>query len=245
MVQAVHEEVAVRQVAIAVSAVIQMKRKTKERKSLPVCLSGDGTRGGNCHVFALTKYGKGLSALRKLLSQKDRRSLETALICAVLCIWFEVLTNDHLTALEHLNTCLRIIPSIKAKGKSNPPKIYFKVQTNNGYNYHPRQPRLEHRTSLHKTRHASNNLHRNPTAHSYPKANQTNPLHLPHIRLSRTIPPRRIQQDIQLQALHRCPIPLSTTQLDPVGSISVRANIGNSSRALELGIQALVFVPES
>ncbi|KAF5863511.1 hypothetical protein ETB97_010012 [Aspergillus alliaceus] len=118
MVQAVHEEVAVRHVAIAVSAVLYEKSATPVSAiSSPLWKHGDENRR-----FSLTRYGKGLSALRKMMCCKDHRSVEVTLICGALCIWFELIAGEPLIALNHLDQCLKIISG--SGGKLDPSISY-------------------------------------------------------------------------------------------------------------------------
>ncbi|KAL4984491.1 hypothetical protein BDW68DRAFT_190459 [Aspergillus falconensis] len=107
MVQAMHREPAVRQCAVALSALIQER---VAHGSLGIHGFDAAPRSGR-YVFALEKYGRALSSLQELVedSSGDVAVVEAALLCGIVCIWFEILMRDFLAGLSHLERCLRIV----------------------------------------------------------------------------------------------------------------------------------------
>jgi hypothetical protein len=96
MLQALHEEPAIRHAAVALCASLPMR-----------------SRSGNCSVmnapYSLTQYQKALKSLQALLSNADFRSRETALMTCLLLICFEVISGDPNVALLHLEYALQIL----------------------------------------------------------------------------------------------------------------------------------------
>ncbi|KAL6231530.1 hypothetical protein BDW75DRAFT_219908 [Aspergillus navahoensis] len=117
MIQAMHREPAVRQCVVALSALIQER----------VAHGSLGTHGFHGlprsprYVFALKKYGRALSSLQRLVedSRGDLAAVEAALLCGIVCIWFEILMRDFLAGLSHLERCLGIVLSPKRSGEGN------------------------------------------------------------------------------------------------------------------------------
>ncbi|KAE8343212.1 hypothetical protein BDV24DRAFT_172976 [Aspergillus arachidicola] len=105
MIQGVLGDAAVRECAIAMS-VLMLEAYAKQQSTS--CLLAPSC-GNARYKLALKKYGKALSSVRALLSHSDRQSVEAALLCGIICIWFEVLIKDHLSALSHLDQCLNIV----------------------------------------------------------------------------------------------------------------------------------------
>jgi hypothetical protein len=110
MVQALYENIAVRRCAMAISALIQVKQTNN------VCTI-DRSSSDKASIFALKRYGKALSSLQELVTRGDRKSVETVLLCGIICIWFEILRKDYFAALGHLDRCLNIILATKVPGK--------------------------------------------------------------------------------------------------------------------------------
>ncbi|KAB8275244.1 hypothetical protein BDV30DRAFT_236948 [Aspergillus minisclerotigenes] len=113
MIQGVLGDVAVRECAIAIS-VLMLETNAKHHSAS--CLISSPC-GNAIYKLALKKYGKALSSVRALLSHSDRQSVETALLCGIICIWFEVLIKDHLSALSHLDRCLNIVQMSRVLGR--------------------------------------------------------------------------------------------------------------------------------
>jgi hypothetical protein len=135
MIQAMHRESAVRQCAVALSALIQER----------VAHSSLGVHGFDIpprskgYVFALEKYGRALLSLQELLedSSSDVAALEAALLCGIVCIWFEILMRDFLAGLSHLERCLRIVlrPSSSKEGMSLLPVICLENKRRSSSNH--------------------------------------------------------------------------------------------------------------
>jgi hypothetical protein len=97
VLQAVHEEPAVRLAAIAFTALQSspsLSPSTCDRSNL---------------VFALRQYSASIKALQLLLTQKTPRAIEAALICSVICTAFEILEGSHLLAQGHFEHSLQLI----------------------------------------------------------------------------------------------------------------------------------------
>lgn len=97
ILQAVHEEPAVRRAAIAFTA-LQSSANT----------SSSILDSSNL-VFALRQYSACIKELQRLLTQKTPRAIEAALICSVICTAFEILEGSHLLAQGHLENSLQLI----------------------------------------------------------------------------------------------------------------------------------------
>lgn len=113
MIQGVLGDTAVRQCAIAMS-VLMLGGDAKHPST--TCLPSS-SYGDVRYKLALKKYGKALSSVRDLLSHGNRQSIQTALLCGIICIWFEVLIKDHLSALSHLDRCLNIVQMSRSPGR--------------------------------------------------------------------------------------------------------------------------------
>lgn len=61
--------------------------------------------------FALRHYGKALEAMRHVFHHNDKRSINTALLCTLLCICFELRIKEPGTALTHLEHGLQVVNS--------------------------------------------------------------------------------------------------------------------------------------
>lgn len=68
--------------------------------------------------FALRHYGKALEAMRHVFHHNDKRSINTALLCTLLCICFELRIKEPGTALTHLNHGLQVVNSNLHTGRS-------------------------------------------------------------------------------------------------------------------------------
>jgi len=104
ILQAMHEEPAVRHAAIAFTAL-----------QLP---DHDGTLQTSSNLvqhFALQQYGKSVKTFQKLLDKHDSRSINAALVCSILCASFEVLEGSHVQAQQHLENGLQLLSSIDGK----------------------------------------------------------------------------------------------------------------------------------
>ncbi|RLL98839.1 hypothetical protein CFD26_107224 [Aspergillus turcosus] len=107
IIQAMHQEVAVRQGVVALSAVMQERLAYG---SLGIHGFDAPSRSGR-YLLGLKKYGRALSSLQKLVRDmgSDRYLIQVALLCGIICIWFEILVRDYLAALGHLEMCLKIV----------------------------------------------------------------------------------------------------------------------------------------
>ncbi|OAQ97382.1 hypothetical protein LLEC1_07705 [Akanthomyces lecanii] len=93
ILQAVHEEVALCHAVVAFTALSTSAGASRENE------------------FALRHYGKALEAMRHVFHHNDRRSINTALLCTLLCICFELRIKEPGTALTHLNHGLQVVNS--------------------------------------------------------------------------------------------------------------------------------------
>ena len=95
-----HEELAVRHAAVALSALQMLKYKDTPHSSRKLA-----------EPFTLEQYDKSVNALRKLFGNPDFRSVNAALVCSILCISFEVLNGSHELAQQHLESGLQVVVS--------------------------------------------------------------------------------------------------------------------------------------
>ncbi|RHZ64932.1 RTA1 domain-containing protein [Aspergillus thermomutatus] len=107
MIQAMHQEVAVRRGVVALSALMQERLA---HGSLGIHGFDAPPRSGR-YLFGLKKYGRALTSLQKLVKDmgSDRYLIQVALLCGIICIWFEILMRDYLAGLSHLEMCLKIV----------------------------------------------------------------------------------------------------------------------------------------
>lgn len=107
MIQAMHQEVAVRRGVIALSAVMQERMA---HGSLEIHGFDAPPRSGR-YLFGLKKYGKALASLQQLVRDmgSDKHLVEVTLICGIICIWFEILVRDYVAGLSHLEMCLKVV----------------------------------------------------------------------------------------------------------------------------------------
>ncbi len=99
-----HEEPAVRHAAIAFTALQMPNPENVPRGSLSIS-----------KAFALQQYEKSVKAFQMLLSKRDGRSINAALICSILCISFYVLDGSHVVAQQHLENGLRVLAANNGK----------------------------------------------------------------------------------------------------------------------------------
>ncbi|KAM3471039.1 hypothetical protein MY5147_006051 [Beauveria neobassiana] len=124
ILQAVHEEVALCHAVVAFTALSTSAVHGDAG-------SDNGAGAGGCHrttasvgaqaapangasrenEFALRHYGKALEAMRHVFRHNDKRSINTALLCTLLCICFELRIKDPATALTHLEHGLQVVTS--------------------------------------------------------------------------------------------------------------------------------------
>ena len=103
VLQASHCELAVRSAIVALGA-LQANIHLRQSLELP------GVDNVRIDVdFPLRQYTKALGGLRRLLSSKDERWLELALICSLVCIYFDTLRREHAQALAHLESSLKVL----------------------------------------------------------------------------------------------------------------------------------------
>lgn len=104
ILQAVHEEVALCHAVVAFSAL------TSRMRSRPSSPSSSGSSPPAMdNEFALQHYGKALECMRHVVHQNDTQSINTALLCTLLCICFELRMRDPASALTHLEPALQLI----------------------------------------------------------------------------------------------------------------------------------------
>lgn len=113
ILQAVHEEVALCHAVVAFSSL------TSHIRSRPSSPSSSGSPPpGMDNEFALRHYGKALESMRHVVHHNDSRSINTALICTLLCICFELRMRDIAVALTHLEHGLQVIAGNMDSGKT-------------------------------------------------------------------------------------------------------------------------------
>ncbi|KAL5358590.1 putative C6 finger domain protein [Aspergillus floccosus] len=107
MIQAMHQEIAIRRGVVALSAIIQERTA---HGSLEIHGFDTPPQSGR-YFFGLRKYGKALASLQQLVRHmgSDKYLVEVALLCGIICIWFEILVRDYLAGLSHLEMCLKIV----------------------------------------------------------------------------------------------------------------------------------------
>ncbi|EAW19367.1 uncharacterized protein NFIA_093300 [Aspergillus fischeri NRRL 181] len=107
MIQAMHQEIAIRRGVVALSALMQERLANGS-----VGIHGFNTppRSGR-YLFGLKKYGRALASLQGLVKDmgNDKYLTQVALLCGIVCIWFEILMRDYLAGLSHLEMCLKIV----------------------------------------------------------------------------------------------------------------------------------------
>ncbi|KAM3506241.1 hypothetical protein MY11210_007637 [Beauveria gryllotalpidicola] len=112
ILQAVHEEVALCHAVVAFTALSTSGVHGDAGSSDAGGAGGQGTASmaqsppssgaSRENEFALRHYGKALEAMRHVFRHDDKRSINTALLCTLLCICFELRIKDPATALTHL-----------------------------------------------------------------------------------------------------------------------------------------------
>lgn len=107
MIQAMHQEVAVRRGVVALGALMQERLA---HGSVRIHGFDAPPRSGR-YLFGLKKYGRALASLQELVKDmgNDRYLTQVALLCGIICIWFEILMRDYLAGLSHLEMCLKIV----------------------------------------------------------------------------------------------------------------------------------------
>ncbi|KAL1964887.1 hypothetical protein VTN77DRAFT_6240 [Rasamsonia byssochlamydoides] len=104
LLQAIQEEKAVYQAALAVTALVASRQD----------LGAGAASSHSKHpekMLALSQYGKCLSSLQAVAKSQDNCAQTVVLLGSLLCIWFEVMLEDHTLALLHLEHCLKILES--------------------------------------------------------------------------------------------------------------------------------------
>lgn len=105
LLQAMHEEAAVSHAVMALSSQYMGAYKTTEDQRV------------QNRVIALRENSKCMNALHRLFAHKDLHGVEAGLLCAMICIVFELLSGEWRSAHMHLEGALRIIdtwPGMKA-----------------------------------------------------------------------------------------------------------------------------------
>lgn len=123
ILQAVHEEVALCHAVVAFTA---LSTASSSSGGEMVAVGGSDHGGGTASTaqspqssgyapreneFALRHYGKALEAMRHVFRHNDKRSINTALLCTLLCICFELRIKEPATALTHLEHGLQVVNS--------------------------------------------------------------------------------------------------------------------------------------
>ncbi|KAF7165014.1 hypothetical protein CNMCM5623_009366 [Aspergillus felis] len=118
MIQAMHQEIAIRRGVVALSALMQERM---EHGSVGIHGFDAPPRSGR-YLFGLKKYGRALASLQELVKDmgNDRYLTQVALLCGIICIWFEILMRDYLSGLSHLEMCLKIVLNAGPLGNVDP-----------------------------------------------------------------------------------------------------------------------------
>ena len=114
VLQASHFEPAVRHAAIALGSLHENIHLWKRPDHCASVTDVDGS-------FSLRHYINAIICLRKLLPAPDSRSIELTLVCSAICICFEVLRGNDLSAYAHLKNALKIISS--GQGQRTRPRL--------------------------------------------------------------------------------------------------------------------------
>lgn len=72
--------------------------------------------------FPIRQYTKSLVSIRDLLNKSDDRSTELVLISSLMCIYYEVLQENHVVALTHLENALKVLNSVERNSKGRLPE---------------------------------------------------------------------------------------------------------------------------
>jgi hypothetical protein len=100
--QASHLEPALQHAAAALGALHEYLESRR--------YSGDLVANNTITIdYATQQYMTALTFLRQLLTKSDSQSIELALICALMCIYFEVLQENWEIAQVHLENCLKVL----------------------------------------------------------------------------------------------------------------------------------------
>ncbi|KND89506.1 Transcriptional regulatory protein moc3, partial [Tolypocladium ophioglossoides CBS 100239] len=110
VLQAAHEEPALCHAAIAFSALQRARTATGTRS----CGDGDAVQGlaaAGMRRLALRHYGRCIQEMQRMAARArdDGRCVNVALLCAVVCICFELRMDEPVAALSHLEHGLSII----------------------------------------------------------------------------------------------------------------------------------------
>jgi Fungal specific transcription factor domain len=109
--QASHLEPALQHAAAALGALHEYLESQKCPENLVV------TRNTISIDYATQQYTQALTFLRNLLTKSDSQSIELALICALMCMYFEVLQENWQIAQAHLENCLKVLePLLPSQG---------------------------------------------------------------------------------------------------------------------------------
>lgn len=124
ILQAVHEEVALCHAVVAFSALGSNNTPSMSSMDSPSASESSMSTpppsvSSRENEFALRHYGKALEAMRHVYHYNDRRSINTALLCTLLCICFELRIREPAIALTHLEHGLQVIDSNLQSSKSS------------------------------------------------------------------------------------------------------------------------------
>ncbi|OAA54647.1 Zn(2)-C6 fungal-type DNA-binding domain protein [Cordyceps fumosorosea ARSEF 2679] len=114
ILQAVHEEVALCHAVVAFTALSTSGDAGCDAglaTTSSVAAQSPPQNASRENEFALRHYGKALEAMRHVFRHDDKRSINTALLCTLLCICFELRIREPATALTHLEHGLQVVNS--------------------------------------------------------------------------------------------------------------------------------------
>ncbi|TQV93772.1 hypothetical protein V2A60_004067 [Cordyceps javanica] len=120
ILQAVHEEVALCHAVVAFTALStsgvhgDTGSDGGQATASTASTAGQSPQSNNApreNEFALRHYGKALEAMRHVFRHNDKRSINTALLCTLLCICFELRIKEPATAMTHLEYGLQVVNS--------------------------------------------------------------------------------------------------------------------------------------
>ncbi|PMD31328.1 hypothetical protein L207DRAFT_472732 [Hyaloscypha variabilis F] len=106
VLQASHSEPAIQHAVAALGAIHEHLENQQKSESEPI------THGDNSLDYAAQQFTQALIFLGALLAKSDNRSIELALIGALLCMYYEALQENFETSQVHLENCLLVLQSI-------------------------------------------------------------------------------------------------------------------------------------
>lgn len=106
VLQAAHEEPTVMHAALALGS-LDRSRHGHSLASPHITPTSDASDRSK----PFKAYSMALASLKTLAQRSDPKAVDLVLLCSLLCICFEILLGDHLMALGHLDSALKIISS--------------------------------------------------------------------------------------------------------------------------------------